>query len=276
MTYREIPFTKNRQLVSDMLTRARRFHAPVMGSLELDVTETRARLRAEKREGARVGFLSYLVRVTAMLVKERPVLQRHLFTTWYGRKREVEFDSISCTLIVARRDRNGEHVLFPLVIRDVDRLTIAEIDAIIAEHRDRPIEELPQFQALERAKRAPRLALTWFSYKARSDPDFYQRYFGTYGLSSLIDVGGAVNALTAYANTAIAFLPSSLKMRPWVYRNEIAPREILNMSLVLDHNLVDGGESLRIVHRLRDLIEKPDLVLGREITDPREAGPGSR
>jgi pyruvate/2-oxoglutarate dehydrogenase complex dihydrolipoamide acyltransferase (E2) component len=274
MSFRELPFTKNRQLISDMLTRARRFHAPVTGSLELDVTDTRARLRAETREGSRVGLVPYLVCATARVVRAHPVLKRHLFTTWYGRKREIEFDSISCTLIVARKSKDGESILFPLVIRDVDRLSIGEIAAIIADHRDRPIEELPQFQAMERIKRLPGLALTWVSYKARSDPRFYLEHFGTYGLSSLIDVGGAMNAMAVDANTAIAFLPSSLKKRPWVHQGKVVPREILNVSLVVDHNLVDGGESLRISHTVRDLIEKPERVLGPALA-ARRAGTAS-
>lgn len=262
MSWREVELTPNRLLIHDLLVRARRFHAPVTASVELDVTETRARFQAERRAGRRVGLTTYLIRATAMLVREAPVLQRHLFTTWYGKKREVTFDQISCTLIVARKGPTGETMLLPVLIRDVDRRSWEELDQLVTDHRDRPLEELEQYQALERVKRAPRLALTWFSYKARSDPEFYSRYFGTYGLSSLVDPGGPANAMSTYANTAVAFLPSTLRKRPWVHRGQIVPREILNMSVVIDHNLVDGAEALRLGHRMRDLIEQPDLVLG--------------
>jgi pyruvate/2-oxoglutarate dehydrogenase complex dihydrolipoamide acyltransferase (E2) component len=264
MSWTELPFTPNRQVIHDMLSRARRFHAPVTGSFELDVTDTRARMRALRRKGLKIGLVTYLVRATAMIVRESPSLQRHLFTTWYGRPREVVFDHIACTLIVARKGPTGETLLLPLVIQDVDRLSLAEIDALVSHHRDAPIESLEQFQALERVKKAPRLALRWFSYKARSDPDFYLRYFGTYGLSSLIDPGGPMTAMATYANTAVAFLPSTLKERPWLHQGKIVPREILNMSIVVDHNLIDGAESLRLAHRFRDLVERSDEVLGRE------------
>jgi pyruvate/2-oxoglutarate dehydrogenase complex dihydrolipoamide acyltransferase (E2) component len=261
--------TANRHLIHDLLARARKFHAPVTGSLELDVTDTRLRIQEDRRAGRRIGLVSYLVRATALLVQQRPLLQRHLFTTWYGRTREVVFDHITCTLIVSRKGPDGEPILLPLLLENVDRRSIEEIDAIIAEHRDRPIEELEQFKALERVKKAPRLALSWFSYKARSDPEFYLKYFGTYGLSSLIDPGGGINGLSTYANTAVAFLPSTLKMRPWVVRGKIVPREILNMSVVVDHNLIDGAEALKISHLLRDLVEKPHLVLGTDVPSVR-------
>lgn len=262
MSWQDLEVTANRHLISDLLARARKFHAPVTGSLEFDVTDTRARIQAERRAGRRIGMVSYMVRATALLVRERPLLQRHIFTTWYGRTREVAFDRISCTLIVARKQADGEHILLPLVIQDVDKKSAEELDQTIAEHRDKPLEELEQFQAMQRVKKAPRLALRWFSYKARSDPEFYLKYFGTYGLSSMIDPGGPMNGLSTYANTAIAFLPSTLKERPWVVRGRIVPREILNMSIVVDHRLIDGAESLKISHGIRDLMEKPHLVLG--------------
>ncbi|MCK6551912.1 2-oxo acid dehydrogenase subunit E2 [Myxococcota bacterium] len=267
MSWRELPFTPNRQVIHDMLARARRFHAPVTGSFELDVTDTRRAIRAVRKRGLKIGLVTYLVRATAMLVRESPSLQRHLFTTWYGRPREVAFDHISCTLIVARKGPTGETLLLPLVIPDVDRLGLAELDALVAHHRDAPLESLEQFQALERVKRAPRLALRWFSYKARSDPEFYLKYFGTYGLSSLIDPGGPMTAMSTYANTAVAFLPSTLKERPWLHEGRIVPREILNMSIVVDHNLIDGAECLRLGHRLRTLLEEPDEVLGEHAAE---------
>lgn len=260
--WRKVPFTKNRFAIYDMLNRARRFHAPVTGSVELDVTDTRARIRADRAKGRRVGLLSFLVRATALVVRAHPKLQRHLFTTWYGRPREIAFDRISCTLIVARKKEDGEEILLPLKLDDPDQLSVEEIQEILTEVRTKPLEALEEVQAMERIKKAPRFVLTWFSYKARSDPTFYAKYFGTYGLSSMMDPGGPVLALATVANTASAFLPSTLKERPWIVKGEIVPRSILNMSVVLDHHLVDGGESLRVGRTLRNLVEKPERVLG--------------
>lgn len=260
--WREVEVTRNRLAIHDMLRRARRFHAPVTGSLELDITDARARIRADRKAGRKVSLIAFLLRATALVVKRFPKLQRHLFTTWYGRPREVVFDRISCTLIVARKAPDGEELVLPLLIQDVDQRPIEELHEIVQHHRTAPLEELEQLQAIERVKRAPRLALTWFSYKARSDPSFYLRYFGTYGLSSLMDPGGPVSAMATYANTAVAFLPSTIRERPWVVKGQVVPREILNLSSVIDHFLIDGGESLRIAHVLQELIEEPEHVLG--------------
>jgi len=262
--WRELPFTPHRQVVYDLLARARRFHAPVTGSFELDVTRTRDRIRGAKRDGQALSFIAYLVRATAMIVAKHPELRRHLFTTWWGRPRDVAFERISCTLIVARRAPGGEEILLPVLIPDVDRLSIEQLHALVQHHRSAPVEELEPYRAFERVKAAPRLALRWFSYKARSDPEFYQRYFGLYGLSSLMDPRGAENAMATYANTAVAFLPGTLRERPWVVGGEIVPRTILNLSVVFDHYLLDGAQMARVHSTLRALLEEPERVLGPE------------
>jgi pyruvate/2-oxoglutarate dehydrogenase complex dihydrolipoamide acyltransferase (E2) component len=261
--WREVPFTANRRVIYDLLQRARRFHAPVSGSGEVDLTDTLARIEADKARGRPVGLIAYLTRATALTVQQHPKLQRHLFTTWYGRPREVAFDRISCTLIIARDGPGGEEILLPLNLHDVDTLSVEQIHAIISEHKRKPVGELSQLRAMERVKRTPGLALSWFSYKARSDPDFYLKYFGTYGLSSLLEVGGSTLAISTVANTAAAFLPTSLAQRPWVVDGQVVPRWILRMTMVLDHHLIDGGEALKIGKTLRGLLEEPDRVLGQ-------------
>ncbi len=261
MTWREVPFTPHRQVVHDMLYRARKYHAPVTGCLEIDLTDTRARIRAERRAGRRIGLISFLARATALVVADHPSLQRHLFTTWYGRKREVVFEQIDCTLIVARK-AEGEDILIPVNIRAIDKMSVQDIQDLLTRYRTRPLEELEEMQGLEKIKKAPRIALSWFSYKARSDPEFYRQYFGTYGLSSLLAPGGPGNGMATVANTAVAFLPSTIKDRPWVVNGEVVPRSILNLSAVFDHYLVDGGEILKITRALTSYLENPDKVLG--------------
>lgn len=259
-TWSEVPFTANRRVIYDLLDRARRYHAPVTGNMEVDLTDTDLRVRREREEGREVSLIAALIRATAVTVARHPVLRHHLFTTWYGRPREVVFDRIDATVIVAREGPSGEEVLLPLTLRGADRLSIAEIHAILRDHKRKAPEELPQFRAMERVKRAPPGALRWFSYKARSDPDFYAKHFGTYGVSSLLDRDGAVSSVSTVANTAIAFLPNTLRERAWVVDGKIVPRLILGIAGVFDHYLVDGNEAARVGRTLRGLLEDPDAL----------------
>ena len=261
MSFRDVEFTRNRQVIHDLLLRAKRFHCSINATVELDVTDLLARIEAERAAGRDIGLVSFLVKATARLLELHPRLNHHLFTRWWGGRREVAFERIHCTLIVKRDGLGGEEILLPLVIRDANVKPVEEIHAIIRDHKRREVESLPQMKAMQKLKRLPRLALTWFSFKARSDPKFYSKYFGTYGLSSLIDEGGAGVAGATLANTASAFLPGTLKPRPAVVDGAIVSRTILSMGCVADHYVVDGMEALRAGTTLRQLVEDPAWLL---------------
>jgi pyruvate/2-oxoglutarate dehydrogenase complex dihydrolipoamide acyltransferase (E2) component len=262
MSYREIPFTKNREVVSDLMWRARRFHMPVSSTCEFDVTELQARLAREKERGRSLGMAAFMTAATSKLLEQQPRLNHHLFTNVLGQRREVSFDEISCTLVVQRTAKSGEDILLPLVLRNTNKLSVDDIQAQIREHKRGELESLAQFQNLDRVKKMPKLALKLFSFKARSDPDFYLKYFGTYGLSSLMAHDASAFAMSTVANTAAAFFPATIKERPVVIGGKVVARTIMNFGFVFDHYILDGLDMMRAAEGMRALVEEPHHVLG--------------
>ncbi len=256
MSARIVPFTNNRQAIYDLLTRAKRFHCPVSGVLELDVTELLAAIERARGAGRSVGLVGCLVRATALLLKRYPRLNHHLFHGLF-RKREVAFDSIDCNLVVMREGEGGEQLLFPVVLRGADALTLEEIQATIRHHKTAPLDSLPQMEAIRKIERAPRLALRWFSYKVRSDHRFYLRYFGTYGLSSLITRGWGPVAGHAIANTGSSFFPGTLSDRALVIEGKVVVRKVLHFMIVADHYILDGLDVMAACEHLRELVTEP-------------------
>jgi pyruvate/2-oxoglutarate dehydrogenase complex dihydrolipoamide acyltransferase (E2) component len=47
----------------------------------------------------------------------------------------------------------------------------------------------------------------------------------------------------------------SMAWKPAVVEGRIEPREILNLSVLFDHDVVDGAPATRFVRRLMELIE---------------------
>ncbi|MHC4830089.1 MAG: 2-oxo acid dehydrogenase subunit E2 [Planctomycetota bacterium] len=259
MGFETVPFTKNRQVIYDMLTRARRFHCSVNGTYNFDVTETLQRLREARRAGRSVSFTALLVQATSQLLERYPRLNRHIFHGLFGRRRVVAFDHVSCTLIVQRSGPDGEAILFPLVLRDSNRMTLEEIYKTIQHHRTADLETLPQMVALERLKRLPGFVLRWISYKIRSDPRFYERYFGTYGLSSLMTMGWGLDSGATLANVCSTFLPATISERPVCRDGKVEPRRMLTMMCVFDHYILDGQEMTQAMKALRPMLESPSL-----------------
>ena len=51
--------------------------------------------------------------------------------------------------------------------------------------------------------------------------------------------------------------------RPWVIDGAIVPRRILQLSLVFDHRVCDGGYAARFLRSVVDAIEHPYTLFGR-------------
>jgi pyruvate/2-oxoglutarate dehydrogenase complex dihydrolipoamide acyltransferase (E2) component len=253
------PFTRNRQLIADQLERARRFHCSITLVYEFDVTPLLELLEEARRAGRDVGFTALLVKATGTLLARHPRLNRHVFHRWF-RRYEVAFDHVSCTLVVARVGPAQEELLFPVLIRHTDRLSVEEIHRIIRHHKREALGRLPQTAAFQRIKEMSRPGLWWFGYKARSDPRFYERYFGTYGLSSNVGWGWGPVAGSAVANTGVAFLPGAVRDLPRVVEGEIRVRKVLSLAVVADHNLVDGADIARAAVDLRWMLESGVLL----------------
>jgi pyruvate/2-oxoglutarate dehydrogenase complex dihydrolipoamide acyltransferase (E2) component len=91
------------------------------------------------------------------------------------------------------------------------------------------------------------------------------------------DVGGGTFTITNAGNiggmlaTPIINVPEvaimgvhAIRKRPWVVDDEIVIREIMLLSLSLDHRVVDGAVGAYFMNRVKQLIENPGLMLFEE------------
>lgn len=259
---RRVPFSKNRESIYDFLTRAKRFHATVTSVHEIDVTDLCAHLDARRAAGERASFLAHFVRATGLVMTRYPRLNHHLFHGVF-RKQEIDFEEIICTLVVIRK-HDRELVLLPVNIDRPHERSVEDIDELITHYRKAPLPELPQFRAYQKMKKMPRPAMRLFSYLCRSNPTFYRKFFGTYGISPLLSenddgiVEGTLGVPTmAYANTCAAFFPATIGDHAKVIDGQIVARKLLTFMMALDHYLADGADGFMAVRYLDKLLSDP-------------------
>ena len=261
-----VPFSRNREAIYDLLSRAKRYHATTSVLLEPDVTALLAALAARRAAGRPLGLLACLVKATSLLLAEHRRLNHHLFHGLF-RKYVVDFERVACNLVMLRTADTGERILLPVVIERSDELSLDEIQGVITHHLRTPLGELPQIQALERLKRLPRFVLSLFSYRCRSDHRFYRRFFGTYGLSPLFaeDDGGVREGQPgvpthSISNTCSAFFPSGVADKAVVMDGQVVVRKKLAMMFSADHFLVDGHDILFAALALERLLADPSRL----------------
>jgi len=83
----------------------------------------------------------------------------------------------------------------------------------------------------------------------------------TFTISNAGNIGGVLaTPIINFPEDAIMGVHSMRKM-PRCVGNDIVARDVMNLSISIDHRIVDGADGARFMVRVRDLLENPTLML---------------
>lgn len=258
------PLSANRTFIYHLMRRAMRYHSPITATAELDITDTLARIERERARGRSVGLVSLFIKATAQVLRDHPRFNQRLFHSMFGRPKLATFDEISCNTVVARRaTEGGEELLIPMVLRQVDTMSVDQIQAEIRRYKTTPLSELQAVAQVNRVSTLPRWLIRLLHWKFRRDPKFLISKVGTYAVSALPHRGsGAVSVFTPTTQTA--FFPTAIQEQVVVVNGEPAVRTMLLCTVTADHFVVDGLDIQRMGADLKSLVEDPQHLLGEE------------
>jgi pyruvate/2-oxoglutarate dehydrogenase complex dihydrolipoamide acyltransferase (E2) component len=230
----------------------------MIGLVELDVTDAEATISRLQGQGTRVSMFAFVVRSIAVAIAEHPDLN----LVQHG-KRLVRFDDVDVAVPVEVTTPEGKYPR-QVVVRGAQRLTTEQIYACLeqAKHRfsstgtlgreDRWTRQmmrlfrgLPRFVRIRAARLFLRSAFT------------IKRQAGTTLVTSVgkfASVPGFAFSFTTGPRAA-AFAVGSVVPKPWVREGRVAVRSILSLSIMVNHDLVDGAPAARFCRRLQQLIE---------------------
>ena len=223
--------TRLRQTIARRLKEAQNAAAMLTTFNEVDMS-TLIALRAdykdlfEKKHGVKLGFMGFFVKACCQALEEIPAVNAEIDGT------DIIYKHF-CHVGVAVGTDKG---LVVPVVRDADRLSIAEIEKTIA--------------AL--GKKAREGAL-----------DIADLQGGTFTISN----GGVYGSLMS---TPILNAPQSgilgmhkIQERPVAIDGKIEIRPMMYLALSYDHRIVDGKEAVTFLVRVKELLENPArLTLG--------------
>lgn len=227
------------------------------GLLEVDVTDARRLIEEHKaRTGETLSFTGFLVFCLARAVDEDKAVQAYL----KGRKQLVMFDDVNVGLMVEQKAEE-KRALMGYVIRGANRKTYLEIHREIRTVQARPA---PPDRGMPTWFRSAML-LPWplsGLFKAllvaatRRDPTILTSLAGTVGVTAVGMYGeGEGGWGLSPLSQSLGLLVGSIAWKPAVVEGRIEPREILNLTVMFDHEIVDGAPAARFTRRLVELIE---------------------
>jgi pyruvate/2-oxoglutarate dehydrogenase complex dihydrolipoamide acyltransferase (E2) component len=255
MSFQVTPFSPARQIGADWLELGKRKHH-IAALSELDVTAAREAIRKLREEsGERVSFFAWLVKCIAQAVSEHKEVN-----AYRGRKGVVVFDDVDVSIIVEKTVA-GAKIPVPYVVRAANTKTQAEIQA---EVRAAQAQDLSGGYQVLGQERNPFMA--WVSvippfirqliWRAElNDPWRAKRTMGTVVVTSLMSSRGIKGWAIPIGTHTVCFALGSVVKKPGVVEDRIEIREYLNLTLMIDHDLVDGMPAVRLLSRLTDLVE---------------------
>src|SRR5699024_5141178 len=218
-----IPVSGVRKAIADNMVRSKTEIPHAWMTVEVDVTDlvsyrNQIKESFKQREGYNLTYFAFFVSVVAKALKEFPQLN----STWQGHQ-IVQHKDVNISIAVASEDQ-----LFVPVIKHADEKSIKGIA--------REINEL--------AHKARNGKLTVSDMEGGT---FTVNNTGTFGSVSSM---GIIN----HPQAAILQVESIVK-RPVIINDMFAARDIVNLSLSLDHRILDGLVCGRFMQRVKSLLE---------------------
>jgi pyruvate/2-oxoglutarate dehydrogenase complex dihydrolipoamide acyltransferase (E2) component len=254
--YRVVDLTPGRRVWLNTLDLSWTPHA-IYALLEVDVTVAR-RFMAERkaRTGESLSFTGYLTYCLARTVDEDKAVQAYL----KGRKQLVIFDDVDVALMI--EGKIGEkRALMGHIIRCANRKTFEEIHKEIRTVQSEPVPPnrgMPNWfrSAMLLPWPLSRVAKALLGLVTRRDPAIRVSMTGTVAVTSVGMFGGGHCGwgLTPTGNS-LGLVAGGTAWKPAVVEGRIEPREILSLTVVFDHDVVDGAPAARFTRRLVELIE---------------------
>ena len=223
-----IPFRGLRRRIAENMARSKRTAAHFLYVEEVDCTdlvalrETINARRGEHGDARKLSFLPFIVKATADALRTFPQLNAAL-------------DEAAGEIVQRKHIHMGlatatDAGLVVPVVRDADARTVAELG-----------REIDRLAEATRTGKATREDLSG----------------STFTITSLGQLGGVLAApIINYPEVAILGV-HKIAPRPAVRGGAIVVRQLMNLSISVDHRVVDGHDAARFVAAIKDGLEAP-------------------
>jgi pyruvate dehydrogenase E2 component (dihydrolipoamide acetyltransferase) len=226
----EIPFRGIRRKTAEAMTRSK-FTATHFSLIEeVDCTEMmEARAKAKEigaRFGIKVTYMGYIMKAAAIALQEYPQLNAELDEE-AGVIRQKKYVNLG----IAVDTPNG---LVVPAVKDVGLKSILQLSADLMDIAGRARE-------------------------GKLKPDDFAD--STFSITNAGNIGGVfATPIINFPEAAIMGVHSMRKM-PRCKGDDIVAAMVMNISISIDHRIVDGADGARFMVRVRELLEDPALML---------------
>jgi pyruvate/2-oxoglutarate dehydrogenase complex dihydrolipoamide acyltransferase (E2) component len=259
----EIPYPSSRQLTFDIGIIGQGKHH-VQALLEVDVTEARTKIRKNRQAGIKISVFSWLIKVIADCVALHPPISG---INHAKNNKVVVFRNVDISIVVEKNVKDTS-VPLPYVIRKANQKTFFEIHDEIESAKSQVVEDESDYVL---GKKSNRMMMKFFVILPQwlrvtlmrafllNNPQRLRNTMGTVMITTVGMVGHTKGWIIPFGMHPLCLALGSLNEQPSVYRGEIQKREILHLTVLIDHDVIDGVPAARFVE---DLVRKLEIGFG--------------
>lgn len=227
--------------------------------IEIDVTESRKKIKDTRATlGNKISFTSWVLKCISQAIVEH----KQIHALRKGRNKLVIFNNVDISIVVEKKV-DGVLVPLPMVIRNVNKKSFSDIYNEIENAKAHDIKDENDYVIEQNRKKEPIKLFSLLPQFIRlliwkiilSNPYRVKNMMGT-ALVTSVGMMGKVNGwFIPYSIHPVNFALGSIIKKPGVVKNSIEPREFLEMTILIDHDVIDGAPAARFVSRLTDLMK---------------------
>jgi pyruvate/2-oxoglutarate dehydrogenase complex dihydrolipoamide acyltransferase (E2) component len=255
-SYEISKFPKDRIPTLDFLAVGDNKHY-VKGLIEVDVTNGRQIIKNyEKEKAIKISFTAWLLKCIGKAASEF----KEVHSLMKGKRKIISFDDVDISVPVERITK-GIKVVMPLVIRKTNLKSVKEIHEEIRSAQSEKVDgaavlgENPLKKRVKLYTMLPKSMRRYIIKKLLKNPLRVKKIMGTIIVTAIGMFGNIYGWPIPTTSHPLAFAIGGITKKPGVINDKIEIREYLTITVLFNHDVVDGAPAARFIDKLKDLIE---------------------
>jgi pyruvate/2-oxoglutarate dehydrogenase complex dihydrolipoamide acyltransferase (E2) component len=255
------PFLKIRKGYLDVLAAGRRKNI-IHGLIEIDVTDLRRELHQRESAGEPLSFSAAVMHAVAQAVDEDRVLH-----AYRRRNQIILFDEVDVNTQI-EVEVSGQKIVESVLIRAANRKSVEQLSREIRAAQQGKAAGERRYRGTMAFLSIPGPIRTLLWRAVMSNPIWFKRFGGTVGMSSIGMFGSGGGWGIPIAPPTLMITLGGIMTKPRYVNGTLEPRQLLDVTISVDHDLVDGAPAARFARRLTELLESAAGLASPELQSP--------
>ena len=222
----------------------------VHGLIEVDVTDAREFIQKYERETSeKLSFTAFIIYCLSKAIEKHPHV--HAYRDW--RNRLVIYKDINITSMF-EVEFGPKKIPIPHIFRATNRKSFMQIHTELRDIQNKPHASV-ESQFMRWFLFLPAFLRRGFYWVVMRFPQSFRDYSSPVMVTAVGMFGSGGGWAITMPNFTLNIAVGGISMKPGVYKGEIAIREYLDLTVSIDHDVVDGAPAARFVQSFRSLLE---------------------